>query len=129
MKGSEELANTIIKQLKNFEIFPDYSWGIDHGTWTILKHVFPDIGDVPVLQLSLDLSKSPQEHYELAKALDYLRSEGVMIMGSGDIVHNLYKLDWKNEDAAYDWALEVDREVQQMILSGETEKLLNFRKL
>lgn len=129
MKGSEELANNIIKKLQGFEILPDYSWGIDHGTWTILRHIFPKIWDIPVLQLSIDMSKTPQEHYELAKALDYLRSQGVMIMGSGDIVHNLYKLDWNNEDAAYDWALEVDSEVQKMLLEWETEKLLNFRKL
>lgn len=129
MKGSEKLALEIITQCKDFKIFPDYSWWIDHGTWTILKYIFPHIWDIPVLQLSIDISKTSQEHYALGNALDYLREEGVMIMGSGDIVHNLYKLDWNNENAVYNWACEVDNEVKEMILNWETEKLLNFKNL
>lgn len=129
MVWSEKIAQEIINEIKDFEILPDYSWWIDHWTWTILKYVFPDIWDIPVLQISLDFSKSPKEHFEFAKKLSYLREKWYMIMASWDIVHNLYKMDWYNESAVFPWALEVDNKVKDFVLTWDTESILNFRKL
>lgn len=129
MVWSEKIAHEIINEIKDFEILLDYSWWIDHGTWTILKHVFPDIWDIPVLQISIDISKSSKEHFEFAKKLSYLREKWYMIMWSGNIVHNLYKMDWDNENEVYDWVFEVNESVKNMLISWDTDKLLNFRKL
>lgn len=129
MKGSEEIAQKIITDLKGYNIFPNYSWWIDHGIWSILKFLFPDIWDIPVLELSLDITKSPKEHFEFAQKLSYLRDEWYFILGSGNIVHNLYKIDWYNENASFDWAKEVNENVKNMLLSGDIESLINFRKL
>lgn len=129
MVWSEKIAQEIINEIKDFEILPDYSWWIDHGTWTILKHIFPDIWDIPVLQISLDFLKTPEKHFEFAKKLSYLREKWYMIMASWDIVHNLYKMDWDNENEVYDWAFEVNESVKNMLISWDIDKLLNFRKL
>lgn len=129
MNGSEKIASEIISEMKDFEIFPDYSWGIDHGTWTILKYLFLDIGNIPVLQISLDITKSAKEHFDFAKKLSYLIEKWYMIMGSWNIVHNLYEMDWWDETKVYDWALKVNESVKNMIISSDTDTLLNFRKL
>lgn len=129
MKWSEEIAQKIITDVKEFNIFPNYSWWIDHGVWSILKFIFPDIWDIPVLELSLDIGKTPEEHFELAEKLSYLREEWYLILWSWNIVHNLYKMDWYNENASFDWADEVNESVKNMLVSGDIEKLLNFRKL
>lgn len=129
MKWSEKIANEIIQTLNDEEIFPDYSWWIDHGTWTILKFLFPDIWDIPVLQISLDIKKTPQEHFHFAKKLRYLREQGYLIMWSGNIVHNLYKMDWYDDNIVFPWAKEVNDEVKNMLLSWDIQTLLDFRKL
>lgn len=129
MKWSQKIANEIIEYLGKDEIFPDYSWGIDHGTWSILKFLFPDIWDIPVLQISLDIKKTPKQHFEFAKKLLYLREKWYLIMGSGNIVHNLYKMDWSDENNIFQWAQEVNNEVKELLLSWDIEKLLDFRNL
>lgn len=129
MKWSQKIANEIIEYLGKDEIFPDYSWWIDHGTWTILKFLFPSIWDIPVLQISLDMKKTSQEHFNFAKKLHYLREKWYLIMWSGNIVHNLYKIDWYNENNIFQWAQEVNNEVKSMLLSWDIEKLFDFIKL
>ncbi len=129
MQGSEKIAKQIISQLNDENIFLDYSWWIDHGVWSILKFLFPDIWEIPVLELSLDITKSPQQHFEFAKKLLYLREKWYLILGSWNIIHNLYKMDWSDENASFDWAKEVNESVKNMILLWATETLLNFGKM
>lgn len=129
MKWSQKIAQDIINDLQEFEIFPDYSWWIDHGVWSVLKFVFPDIWDIPVLELSLDITKTPKEHFELAQKLSYLREKWYLIMGSWNIVHNLYKMHWYDESVIFDWAKDVNDSVKHMLLSWDIESLLNFKNL
>src|SRR6185312_15492270 len=88
----------------------DHDWGLDHGAWTIVKHMYPE-ANVPVLQLSIDYTKGPQYHYDLAKELYSLRKKGVLIIGSGNMVHNLQMVDWNKlneENYGYDWAINLN---------------------
>lgn len=128
--GNPELAE-ISKQLitktnTNF----DMQWGLDHGTWTILKHMYPN-ADIPVVQMSLDYTKNPQYHYELAKELLSLRSQGVLILGSGNIVHNLRMIAWDSftvDNYAYDWTTEVSEAVKYDILHGNHSALYKYEQ-
>ncbi|WP_224740710.1 4,5-DOPA-extradiol-dioxygenase [Olleya marilimosa] len=107
----------------------DDKWGLDHGSWTVVKHLFPE-ADVPVIQLSLDYNITPQQHYELAQQLKKLREKGVLIVGSGNIVHNLRKVDFRkiNENYGYDWAIEADSKMKKWILEGNHQNLIDFKK-
>lgn len=107
----------------------DDKWGLDHGAWTVVKHLFPK-ADVPVIQLSLDYKMTPQQHYELAQQLKKLREKGVLIVGSGNIVHNLRKVDFRkiNETYGYDWAIEADSKMKKWILEGNHQNLIDFKK-
>lgn len=107
----------------------DDKWGLDHGAWTVIKHLFPD-ADVPVIQLSLDYKMTPQQHYELAQQLKKLREKGVLIVGSGNMVHNLRKVDFRkiNENYGYDWAIEADSKMKKWILEGNHQNLIDFNK-
>lgn len=82
-------------------------WGLDHGTWSVLRHVFPD-ADIPVLQLSLDMTKGPEYQFEMGERLRALRDQGILIVGSGNLVHNLRRIEWDPKAKPYDWALEFD---------------------
>ena len=105
----------------------DDKWGLDHGAWTVLKHFFPD-ADVPVIQLSLDYTKPAKYHYELAQQLKNLRKKGILIVGSGNIVHNLRKVAWNkiNEPYAYDWAEEANSKMKEWIASENHQALIDF---
>lgn len=110
--GSPELAETVQGLVADPEISPDDSeWGLDHGTWSVLKHVFPE-AQIPVVQLSLDIAKPPEFHYQLGQKLQALREQGVLILGSGNIVHNLRRLDWSPQAAPMAWAVEFDQWVK-----------------
>jgi len=125
--GSPELAKEVIKQLPFVQ--EDHKMGLDHGAWTVLKFLYPK-ADVPVFQLSMDYTLSAQKHYEIAQALKKMRDKGVLIIGSGNIVHNLGMLDWRNIDAkTSDWALEFDTIVKQKLNSGDVKALVNYRAL
>lgn len=128
--GHPELAQelTELVQPKN-TVQLDDQWGLDHGSWTVVKHLFPQ-ADVPVIQLSLDVNASPAQHYALAQQLKHLRHKGVLIIGSGNMVHNLRKVAWDKLDSpyAYDWAIEADTKMKQWILEGDHQSLLNFRQ-
>ena len=126
--GSPTLANEIKQLITSTEVKLDESWGLDHGAWTVIKHLYPD-ADVPVVQMSLDYGKSPQYHYELAKELSILREKGVLIVGSGNIVHNLRMADWKNLNKpghAYTWTTEANEKIKAFILQDNHQALLNY---
>jgi 4,5-DOPA dioxygenase extradiol len=126
--GSPELANETRSLVKKTEIGLDDKWGLDHGAWSVIKHLYPN-ADVPVIQMSLDYRQSAQWHYDLAKELAALRRKGVLIVGSGNMVHNLGMVEWRrlNETFGYDWALEASDRMKKSILSGDHQTLVNFR--
>ncbi len=123
--GSPDLAQQIGKVVKMAAVQPDQSWGLDHGTWSVLKRMFPE-ADVPVVQLSLDRTHEAPFHYELGRQLRQLREEGVLIVGSGNVVHNLRVMKW--EDTAYDWAADFDAKVKQCIQEGDHDPLIHYEK-
>lgn len=128
-KGNPELTKHIVNQIPEIKLTDE--WGIDHGTWSILVHMYPN-ADIPVLQLSLDHFKTPKEHFELAKKLAFLRKEGVLIMASGNIVHNLSTLKWtddNNADNSYLWAKEFNDKVKSLIISNNFTPLLDYQQL
>lgn len=124
-EGSPDLARMTEQAIKKTPVEMDFEWGIDHGTWSVLCHMFPD-ADIPVVQLSLDGNQEPAFHYELGMELQSLRSKGVLILGSGNMVHNLSMLSW--QDTAYDWAVEFDETLKQLILSGDHDSIINYKK-
>ncbi|MBS4028411.1 MAG: 4,5-DOPA dioxygenase extradiol [Ignavibacteriales bacterium] len=127
--GSPQFANFVKETITKTETKLDTSMGLDHGAWTMLIHLFPN-ADVPVFELSLDCAISPQEHFELAQELTHLRRKGVLILGSGNIVHNLRLLRWGNENATpFDWALEFDEKVKSNLLDGSFYELIAYEKL
>ena len=116
--GSPELAVETQNTLKNEVVRLDEEWGLDHGTWSVLKHMYP-AADIPVIQLSIDYTKPPQYHYDLGKMLASLREKGVLIIGSGNLVHNLRMVDWDklNEPGyGYEWAIEANEKMKKYIL-------------
>lgn len=127
--GSPELAKETKSIIKKTDVGLDVSWGLDHGAWSVVKHLFPD-ADIPVIQLSLDYQQSPQYHYDLAKELVPLRKKGVLIVGSGNMVHNLRMIDWRklNEvNYSYGWASEASEKMKKFILSGDHRQLINYQ--
>ncbi len=126
--GSPEFAKQVIQQVKSTTIQDDHDWGLDHGAWTILKHMYPN-ADIPVFQMSLDYAKSAQWHYELAKELNVLRSKGLLIVGSGNIVHNLGRVSWEDPNAKYDWSIEFDEKVKSDLLKRDHTDLINYEKI
>lgn len=126
--GSPELAQETRNTIKKTEVGLDHSWGLDHGAWSVVKHLYPN-ADVPVIQMSIDHFQTPQYHYELAKELASLREKGVLIIGSGNMVHNLRMVAWNKlntPDFAFDWALEASDKMKKFILSDDHKQLINF---
>ena len=129
--GSPELASEIQKLVTNPAVELDHDWGLDHGTWSVVKHMYPDV-DIPVLQLSIDYYKPAAYHYELAKQLLALRKKGVLIIGSGNMVHNLRMVAWDklNEpEYGFDWALEMNDVFKNKISNGFHKELIQYEKL
>lgn len=129
--GSPELATEIQKLITNPAVELDHDWGLDHGTWSVVKHMYPD-ADIPVLQLSIDYYKPAAYHYELAKQLLSLRKKGVLIIGSGNMVHNLRMVAWDklNEpEYGFDWALEMNDVFKYKISNGFHKELIQYEKL
>jgi 4,5-DOPA dioxygenase extradiol len=127
-KGSPELAKLTKEIITTTDVVLDEKWGLDHGSWSILKNLYPK-ADIPVVQLSLDYRQPPQYHYEIAKQLSSLRKKGVLIIGSGNIVHNLGILDWKNPNGGFDWAIEANEKIKTFILDGNYQQLINYSSL
>ena len=128
--GNPELAKTTAGLFTEISVGLDHEWGLDHGTWTIVRHMYPD-ADIPVLQLSIDYNQPAQYHYEMAKHLAALRKKGVLIIGSGNMVHNLGMVAWDKltESYGFDWALEMNDIFKKKIEEGDHAALINYEKL
>jgi len=126
--GSPELARLVQETVKDARIDLDSSWGLDHGAWSVLIRMFP-LADIPVVQLSLDYTQPPADHYAFGQALRPLRNRGVLIVGSGNIVHNLRASRLDVEHGAYDWAREFDETARRLIVAGDHEALVNYERL
>ncbi len=128
-KGAPAIAKEIPKLILTTKVKTDTEWGFDHGTWSILKHLYPK-ADVPVFQMSIDYNKPMQFHYDLAKQLNSLRKKGVLIIGSGNLTHNLRIVDFPNINAApRDWALEFDSKIKLHIDKGNHRAIINYEKI
>jgi len=126
--GNPELAKEAIKAITGTQVQADEKWGLDHGTWSFIRRMYPK-AEIPVIQMSLDYNKSPKEHYELAKELASFRDKGVLIIGSGNIVHNLRKVAWDKpdyEEYGFDWALEANEILKKLIVADDHKKLINY---
>jgi len=129
--GSPSIAMDIKTTLKKSHVAADHVWGLDHGTWTILRHMYPDAG-IPVLQLSIDYHKNASYHYELAKDLTALREKGMLVIGSGNMVHNLGMVAWDRLDDpefGYDWAQEMNDTLKKLILEASHKKMIEYQNL
>lgn len=130
-KGSPELAAATSKLITSTDVGLDHDWGLDHGTWTVVRHMYPD-AEIPVLQLSIDYGRPPEYHYNLAKEIAALRKKGVLIIGSGNMVHNLRMVDWRklNEpNYGFDWAVEMNDIFKQKINNGDHKALIDYENL
>lgn len=124
--GYPELARQIQQLLAPISVKLDEQWGLDHGTWSVLKHVFPQ-ANIPVIQLSLDETQPPQCHYEIGQRLSQLREQGILILGSGNIIHNLRTYAWHHpETPAFDWATRFEAYIQNAIIQGDSEAVINY---
>ena len=127
--GQPELARRLQELLLPVSVGLDERWGLDHGTWSVLCHVFPE-ANVPVIQLSIDESQPAEFHYELAKKLSALRDEGVLIAGSGNIVHNLHAYAWgRRQVQPLDWAVRFEVRARELLLAGEHKPLISYEGL
>ncbi|MBD0370478.1 MAG: 4,5-DOPA dioxygenase extradiol [Pyrinomonadaceae bacterium] len=127
--GSLELALRVQELLRPTPVALDESWGLDHGTWSVLCHVFPE-ADVPIVQLSIDETQPPEFHYRLGKLLTPLRDEGVLIAGSGNLVHNLHTYAWgRHRVEPFDWAVRFENQAREFLRSGEDAPLVNYEEL
>lgn len=127
--GAPELAARVARLLEPTPVGMDQGWGLDHGTWSVLVHVYPK-ADIPILQLSIDETKPANWHYEFAKRLAPLREEGVLIMGSGNIVHNLHTYSWGNHAVEpYDWAVRFETMARERLVAGDFEPLIGYETL
>lgn len=130
-KGSPELAKFTSDLITSTHVGLDHDWGLDHGTWTVVRHMYPD-ADIPVLQLSIDYDKPAQYHFELAKQLQSLRKKGVLIIGSGNMVHNLRMVAWdklQESEYGFDWAVEMNQLFKEKISDRDFNALIQYEKL
>ena len=128
--GNPELAKETASIIKSAEVELAHDWGFDHGAWTVIRNMYPD-AKIPVLQLSIDYTKGPQFHYDLAKELSSLRSKGVLIMGSGNMVHNLRMVSFDKIDTefGFDWAIEMNEVFKKYISNRNHNALINYENL
>lgn len=127
--GSPELANETQEIVRKTRVWADDKWGLDHGCWSVVKHLYPK-ADVPVVQLSLDYSLPPQSHYDLAKELYPMRSKGILIIGSGNMVHNLGMVAWDRLNDigyGYHWAVEANTRMKEYIINGDHASLVAYQ--
>ncbi len=129
--GNPELAHKTKELIRKTEVSLDNKWGLDHGAWSVIKNLYPQ-ADVSVIEMSLDYCQPARYHYELAKELASLRNKGVLIIGSGNMVHNLRQVVWSrlnDIDFGYDWALEANTKMKELITTGDHEKLIQYTSL
>ncbi len=130
-KGSPELAKTTSELITSTRVGLDHDWGLDHGTWTVVRRMYPN-ADIPVLQLSIDYNKPAQYHYDLAKQLASLRKKGVLIIGSGNMVHNLRMVAWdklQEPEYGFDWTIEMNAIFKEKIGNNDFKSLIDYEKL
>jgi 4,5-DOPA dioxygenase extradiol len=125
--GDSDLANEIIRKISRVQLSPDLNWGLDHGCWSVLCRMYPE-ADIPVVQLSLAINQPASYHYELAKELSFLRDKGILIIGSGNIVHNLRRVEWHNPGAS-EWAETANEKIKELIVSGDFSSLIDYQQL
>ena len=129
--GNPEIAAETKKLITNTHVELDHEWGLDHGTWTVVRHMYPE-ANVPVLQLSIDYSQPAQYHYDLAKELQVLRKKGVLLIGSGNMVHNLRMVDFARisvPNYGYDWAIEANETFKKLVQEKDHQSLINYMNL
>jgi len=126
--GSPELAKEIIRTVSKFNITTDKNRGLDHGCWSVLRCMYPK-ADIPVLQLSLNYAADTSFHYELAKELFFLRKKNILIIGSGNMVHNLRLIDWEMEEGGSEWAVTANNVLKELIDHDEHQKLMDYKSL
>ena len=124
--GATEFAEKITEQAKDFKITLDNSWGLDHGTWIVLRRMYPK-AQIPVVQLSLDYTKDPNEHFKIGSELKKLRNQGVLILGSGNIVHNLGMMN-PYTHIPYEWAIKYDKLVKELIEQKDYSSIIDYQK-
>ncbi len=125
--GSPEIAG-VSKELISRKTVYDNSWGIDHGTWSVLAHMYPK-RDIPVFQISIDATAPPEDHYKIGRELRSLRDHGVLIFGTGNVVHNLRMVDWSLKDQCFEWASDFDDFIYDKIMEGDHESIINYKEL
>lgn len=127
--GDPALARRVQQLLAPLAVNLDNSWGLDHGTWSVLRHVYP-AADIPIVQLSIDETKPASFHFEVGRQLAPLRGEGVLIVGSGNLVHNLHTYAWGGHSRdPYDWAVRFESAARDMMLAGEHKPLIHYETL
>lgn len=127
--GDPALARRVQRLLAPLPVALDDSWGLDHGTWSVLRHVYPR-ADVPVAQLAIDATQPASFHYELGRKLAPLRDEGILILGSGNIVHNLRRYAWGGPDhGPFDWAVRFEQRARSLMESGDVRPLVDYETL
>jgi len=129
--GSPELANEAKQAITKTIVGLDEKWGLDHGAWSVIRRMYPE-ADVPVIQMSLNYSQTPQYHYDLAKELSALRNKGVLIIGSGNMVHNLRMVAWdkiNESEYGFAWAIEANNKFKTLIESGDFKSLIDYANL
>ena len=127
--GDPELARRVKEMLAPLPVELENSWGLDHGTWSVLMHAFPE-ADVPIVQLSIDETQPAAFHFELGKRLAPLRDEGILIAGSGNLVHNLHTYAWgKHTPEPYDWAVRFETTAKELMVKGDFDPLVNYDSL
>ncbi len=127
--GSPLLAKEAAEIITSTPLILDHDWGLDHGAWSVVRNMYPE-ANIPILQLSMDYTKAAAYHYELAKELFSLRKKGVLILGSGNMVHNLRMISWEMMNGGgYDWAIEANHKFKSAILNGNHESLINYENL
>lgn len=126
--GDPALARRVQQLLAPMPVVLEEGWGLDHGTWSVLCHAYPK-ADVPVVQLSIDATQPAVAHFELGRKLAMLRDEGILMVGSGNLVHNLHTYAWGRPADPYDWAVRFEATAREMILAGEYKPLINYQSL
>lgn len=130
--GSPDLAQRLINEVKHTSIENSFDWGLDHGTWSVLKHIYPN-ANIPVIQISIDRYKDARWHHQLGLELSFLRSKGVLVIGSGNMVHNLGIMNVKDNDFnaefGYDWAFELNDVFKKKIINNEVDDLIHYQRL
>lgn len=125
--GSPDIARRVQEVLQPLPVVADGQWGLDHGAWSVLVHVYPQ-AQIPVLQLSIDARQPPAFHYRLGERLAPLRDEGILILGSGNVVHNLRRIDWNASGSGYPWAVQFNDTIREALARGDHRAAIDYEQ-